>query len=264
MVFQSLANLTDVFALARASRLFKDIWQFNAASICDAILPCAIECFEDARTLTEAQAHNEKDDIAKQDKNRVALQRAKRYLSNQDTVHRTCNRFEREILRKLAPRIDKGTPVLTPTERPRFIHAYYQLWIHILRKSSDGWLKPPRASVSTFSKRERVLKSERRILKSERGAQKSEMMVWLYHRERASRAPITPNTVGKHWQGDGDMMRKHGQELNRTFFADIISRPSQTLPLLYTVMDDFQDFLESNLSMIASNHTRFLRFHGPP
>lgn len=69
MVSQSLADLTDVFALARASRLFKDIWQFNAASICDAILPRAIECFEDARTLTEAQAHNEKDDIAKQDKN---------------------------------------------------------------------------------------------------------------------------------------------------------------------------------------------------
>lgn len=89
-------------------------------------------------------------------------------------------------------------------------------------------------------------------------------MVWLYHRERASRAPITPNTIGKHWQGDGDMMRKHGQELNRAFFADIISRPFQTLPLLYTVMDDFQDFLESNLSMIASNHTRFLRFNGPP
>ncbi len=249
IVFQSLASLSDVAALSRTSRLFNDIWMFNAASICGAILPRVIECFEDAQALTEAQAHDEKEDIVEQDKNRVALQQAKRYLSNQNTVHRTCDSFESEVLRKLESRIGKDTLVLTPTERPRFIHSYYQLWSHILSTSGKPWLELP-LSVSTSSMLDLL--------------QKSEMIVWIYHREFAGHPPIMPKTIGKSWQGDADMMRTHGRILNKAFFADIIMRPSEVLPLLYTVMDDFQDFLEPKLRTIASNGGGFFRLNGPP
>lgn len=233
IVFQSLASLSDVAALSRTSRLFNDIWMFNAAGICGAILPRVIECFEDAQTLPNAQALVEREGILEQDKNMVALQRAKRYLSNLNTVHRTCVRFESEVLRKLESRIGKGTLVLTPTERPRFIHSYYQLWTHILRTGGDHWFEPP-LSMSISFKLDLL--------------QKSEMMLWIYHCEFAGQPPMTPKTIGKHWQGDADLTRNYGNILNKAFFTDMIMRPSQKIPLLYTVMDEFQVFLESKHS----------------
>ncbi len=99
-VFQSLDDLPDVAALAQTCRLFKDICMFNAARICDAVLPRVIECYEDARTLVEVQVHDEKKDIPDQDRKRVAIQQAKRYLFNQDAVRRICSMHESGILQE--------------------------------------------------------------------------------------------------------------------------------------------------------------------
>lgn len=58
-VFQSVDSFAEVVALNRTRRIFHDTWRLNATSICNAVLPQAIDCFFDAQELVRAQDHQQ-------------------------------------------------------------------------------------------------------------------------------------------------------------------------------------------------------------
>lgn len=222
-VFKSLTNLSEVITLALASWLLNDIRKLNADSICDAILPRTIDCFDDASISVKAQAHDKiNEDISEQYRNAAGIQRAKCYLSNQTAAREIFGIYEKtsqwvfELARK-----DKRCSVLSPTEHAHFIHSYYQVWIYHIITSIDGWKALPQAFMIASSKREQLLN----II----------MMIWFAN-------TVYGRSSLRHFQGE------HGQVDYRTMLEYISDLNEQVrglfinacrLPHLWAVYDEW-------------------------
>jgi len=58
-IFVSLSDIGDVVHLARSSGIFNEVWRNNGRSICSTVMPRSILCFQDTRSLLEAQEDDE-------------------------------------------------------------------------------------------------------------------------------------------------------------------------------------------------------------
>ena len=232
-VFQSLANLSDGASLARTSRTFNEIWRLNTASICDAMLPRIIDCLDDAANLIEAQAYSENlVEAPGQDRNLVAIQRAQRYLSNQNAAHHACDVFADDVISNFEGLIVDRLEVLSSTERPRFIQAYYQVWLFYIIAIDYGWEEFPQAFIATFTKSELLFMLG--------------MLEWI--QALFFWISVDPLILGKPWEGDYDKIGKliKGIQTQVDYGGAYPYRSHE--PPLWTILDDFQDNLEMILS----------------
>jgi len=133
-VFCSL-NIEDVTNLAGASRTLREVRNANAHSIYLAVAPNSIQCFSDAQALLRAIEQEDAGAVlpTMAEKNRAARIRMRRLVDNSRMVLKACEFFEKYPCNYLinptkARRCCRGLPVLSPSERHRFIHAYYRIW----------------------------------------------------------------------------------------------------------------------------------------
>lgn len=145
-IFESLSSLNEVANLIRTARVFRNVWQLNATLICHYFFPRAIDCFSEAEQLADAQEQVEAEQLHQQQQrheqeqhyhhrqeNQTALRRVKRILSNALQVSLVCDFYETKMIPQLLlnKHIKKDHPChyLTPTERKRFTHTYFRMWI---------------------------------------------------------------------------------------------------------------------------------------
>lgn len=137
-VFCSLSKLEDVSNLAGASRTLREVRNANARSIYHAVAAHSIDCFSDAEALLKAIEHKDAgaDLQTMAEKNRTARTRMRRLVDNSRMVLKACEFFERDSCEYLinptkARRFRRDLPVLSSSERHRFIHAYYRIWTFV-------------------------------------------------------------------------------------------------------------------------------------
>ena len=96
-IYVELDGIGDVLRLARASQSFNEVWRDNARSVCSAIMPRSIPCFQDAEALLRAQEQqigSQIQDVSIEDISQSATISARRFCENASTVARACDIFE--------------------------------------------------------------------------------------------------------------------------------------------------------------------------
>lgn len=127
-IFQNASDFTTVNALVRTSSIFHCIWLLNANTICPAVLPNAIECYQDARCLVEVQEQAEA--LANPSVCRRRSRRGKvivlvrRYLENSALVGRFYKNHIPPVIESYEVIKSTVPPLL---ERSRFIKTLYHL-----------------------------------------------------------------------------------------------------------------------------------------
>ena len=115
-----------------------------------------------------------------------------------------------------------------PTERPRFISSYYQIWVYYIVERYDDWEELPQASLVTSSKRDLLLKLE--------------MLEWIHMlffrklRESAILAKPWERDSRRMWQLIGDLLPQVNHD-------ETCPNAYNEIPL-WTVLDEFLDHFE--------------------
>lgn len=137
VVFCSLERLEDVANLASVSRTFYDVRNANAHSICLAVAPRSIQCLFEAEALLKVQEQKDTGVGLRTlpEMNRTARSRMRRLVVNSRMVLKACEFFENSCRSYLFEAMEaiyhrRDSPVLTASERARFIHAYYTIWTY--------------------------------------------------------------------------------------------------------------------------------------
>lgn len=141
-IFESVSSLNEVANLIRTARVFRHVWQLNATPISYYFFPRAIDCFPEAEQLVDAQEQAEAEQQQqqqqqqkhhRQETSQTALHQTKRILSNARHVSLVCDFYETEMIPQIVlnKHISKDHPChyMTTTERTRFTHTYYRMWI---------------------------------------------------------------------------------------------------------------------------------------
>jgi len=137
-------------ALSQSSHAYHNLWIANIPSICSTIFPRAIEFYDQACVLFEAQEKITPIDQALARRLKVALksacgglpeiifvlqaspdttkaiERVRRFASNANTIYTALDRFDITAVRKNQMQALKYRD-MTPTERASFIKAYYRV-----------------------------------------------------------------------------------------------------------------------------------------
>ena len=106
------------------------IWKTNLDAICEAILPRAIDCFQQASELLAAQERAE-GEVQAVAGFQTAMDRAKAMLKGADAAARAVGYFENTVQGrfKICSLYESPSPLrtaLTPTESMDYIRAYYR------------------------------------------------------------------------------------------------------------------------------------------
>lgn len=118
-IFESANDFTSAASLNETSVQFSSIYKGNLSSICSAIEPRLVECFDQARELHDAQrlvapvSHQAKGMIIKD---------AKGYLDNLTTAEERLDHFVIEQQTWTIPNFE-----MTSSERTAFLEAWYRL-----------------------------------------------------------------------------------------------------------------------------------------
>ncbi|KAL1967196.1 hypothetical protein VTN77DRAFT_3487 [Rasamsonia byssochlamydoides] len=126
-----LPSFPDVFAFAATCRRHRQIWSENVTVIYNRIAPKTIRCRRDARLLLADQGGADVGSPV------LSASDVLRLVRNQHIVEKAIDQFNRDVMchvhsviggKSYYPPSGLHPPCLTPTERPRFIGSYYQLW----------------------------------------------------------------------------------------------------------------------------------------
>jgi hypothetical protein len=131
--------LSTVLALAQTATTFQQAWQSHTKAICRKVLPRSLECYADGQSLVDIQFSVKATTEAPETEATLSILRLKRIVANSHAATNTCDFFARGLGRTgatLGPYQIKrpAKPFLTPTERARFIHAYYLARIFLFAK----------------------------------------------------------------------------------------------------------------------------------
>ena len=100
-VFKSVDNIGSAAALSQASHHLHKVWRYNLPSICDAVLPRMIECYEQAHQLLEARAKSDlvagEWSLSIEEKAYAAILRSSVLFTNADIVHEALKWFEGDL-----------------------------------------------------------------------------------------------------------------------------------------------------------------------
>lgn len=130
-VFQSADDFSVVAALSQTARIFYNIWRENPTSICEAVARRIFSNFADAERLVDMQEKAEalrQPSQSRQDSyDNRAISRAKRLLFHARCASAACDSWESVCVIQEYP--NRGDdPYIRPSERARFIHAFYCVW----------------------------------------------------------------------------------------------------------------------------------------
>lgn len=151
LIVQSLCSLIDVANLIRTARVFRHVWQLNAASISYKIFPQAIDCFPDAEQLLDAQelveAAQQQHDHHHSDQTESTRStvKVKRILSNAHKVSRLRAFYEHALIPEIVlnrhHRYHHPAHHLTASEQSRVTRNCYRLWtcLTLGRHPSDAF-----------------------------------------------------------------------------------------------------------------------------
>lgn len=95
-IFESVDKISSAAALSHTSRDLHSIWRSHLASICDAVLPRTIECYDEAYLLLEARENSTlvASQLSDEGKAKAAIVRAKVLFTNVDLAGTTLKDFE--------------------------------------------------------------------------------------------------------------------------------------------------------------------------
>lgn len=140
-VFSSVDKIGSAAALSQTSHRLHEIWRHNLPSICDAVFPRMIECYDQARQLLEAMAKSDKvvAESSVEDKYKAAVIRARVLISNDNAPHKALRSFASSVPTEWVELLDScpcvwngtghdenGCAVVIGPSRIRFIEGYYR------------------------------------------------------------------------------------------------------------------------------------------
>lgn len=142
LILESVSSFIEVANLIRTAQIFRHVWQLNAAQISYKFFPQAIDCFPEAEQLVDVQEEaasqqqqqqQQSQQQHQQEHHQTALRRTKLILSNAHHVSLVSDLFETKLIPEIVLnrylKRDHPCHYLTSTERTRFTHTYYRLWI---------------------------------------------------------------------------------------------------------------------------------------
>ncbi|KAL8938941.1 MAG: hypothetical protein Q9216_003627 [Gyalolechia sp. 2 TL-2023] len=127
-IFQCVSDFATVNALVRTSSVFHCTWLMNANSIALTVLPKTIECYDQARSLVEAQEWAEEcghhSGGRHQSHREVVIVLVRRYLENSRLITGYYESNIRPVLERLGSKKNSRDP-RPLLERPRFLKTLY-------------------------------------------------------------------------------------------------------------------------------------------
>lgn len=96
-IFMDLGRISDVVHLAGASSSFNAVWKNHARSVCSAVMPRSIPCFQDAVamfTIQDGRSKTRSREIFDETTSEAAILVAQRLCVDASTVARACGVFE--------------------------------------------------------------------------------------------------------------------------------------------------------------------------
>ena len=142
-VFKSVDNIGSAAALSQTSHHLHEIWRHNLSTICDAVFPRTIECYDQACQLLEAMAKSEivVEQSSAEEKYDTAVVRAKVLVANRHIARRALELFTAGLPVRWDPDFepctgtcngaghnDHGYPIVKGPSRIRFMEAYYRAY----------------------------------------------------------------------------------------------------------------------------------------
>lgn len=98
-IFKSAKKINSAAALSHTSRQLHSVWRYHLASICDAVLPRTIECYDEVHLLLEARANSTlvTSQSSVEDKAKAAIVQAKMLFANADLADAAFKEFETQF-----------------------------------------------------------------------------------------------------------------------------------------------------------------------
>ncbi|KAF6225926.1 hypothetical protein HO173_012698 [Letharia columbiana] len=123
-VFKSVDDFSTAAALSNVSRNLFTIWKQDLPSICRAVLPRTVDCFDEAQDLMEAQSHSAQNQQSS-DAIQATIGRAELFFSNAAIAWLASSRYERSVIDHAKGKFDDRG--MTTAERTYFVKAWYRL-----------------------------------------------------------------------------------------------------------------------------------------
>lgn len=120
-IFYSVDGFSTAATLSSVSNRFLSIWKRIFTSLCTTLLSRAIDCFDQAEILVEAQWRYAQDQNSF-DTNKAAIERTKLFFANEDIACVALRRYEYTLLDE---EILDGRH-MTAAERTSFVKAWYR------------------------------------------------------------------------------------------------------------------------------------------
>ena len=255
-IFKSIDDFSTLVSLICTSPTLYAVWQLNMSSICTAVLPKTIDCFDDAQELVKTQEliSEQPQNLISEKYNRAA-DILKRFRSNAHAVSLASDIFQAHFRYCENTRNELSLMTLTPSERIRFTHAFYRVWtITILVQQGSVSSQRLKSLLTSLSARE--------IFRIQ------EVALWLATQcprknlQDLSMATFKKEPGGKYTPGLNELWIQGFEAIQEEFNKDRFAKNRWPLPQcalgMFAVFDEWQGDLKELPEMLWEQITAWV------